>query len=321
VLGRVLVTGVGGFVGAHLARSLAARGDQVTGLGNDELSPELAATLAGDRRADLRDLDAVATALGEARPDAVVHLAAQSSAGQSFDRPTETLQVNALGTWVLLEAVRRSCPDARILVVGTGEVYGPQPDGSRVGEAAPFRPVSPYALSKALADHLAEMMGHSYGLSIVRTRSFAHAGPGQRTRFVIPAIAEQIAAIEAGRVDAVLKVGNLDVVRDMTDVRDVVEAYVALLERGRSGVAYNVCRGSGVRMSEVVARMVGFARVPIRIESDPARFRPADVPYLVGDPTRLANELGWSSRISLDQTLADVLAEWREREAAGVNRS
>lgn len=316
MLGRVLVSGAGGFVGAHVVRAMAERGDQVLGLGNDDLPPSLHASLAGDWRADLRDLDAVTAAIDAARPDAVVHLAAQSSAGHSFDHPTETLQVNALGTWVVLEAVRRASPAARVLVVGTGEVYGPQPEGSRVGEEAPFRPVSPYALSKAIADQLAEIMSHSYGLSIVRTRSFGHAGPGQRTQFVLPAVAEQIAAMESGRVEAVLKVGNLDVIRDMSDVRDIVEAYLGLLDRGRPGEAYNVCRGTGVRLSEVVQRMVGMARVPIRIEADPARFRPADVPYLVGDPTRLANAIGWQGRIPLDQTLSDVLDEWREKEQA-----
>lgn len=313
MLGRVLVTGAGGFVGTHLVRALVERGAAALGLGNDDPLQPPNPSLAGDWRADLRDLDAVTVAIEAARPDAVIHLAAQSSAGHSFDHPTETMHVNALGTWVVLEGVRRASPAARVLVVGTGEIYGPQPEGSRVGEDAPFRPVSPYALSKAIADRLCEIMSDSYGLSIVRTRSFGHAGPGQRTQFVLPAVAEQIAAVESGSAEAVLKVGNLDVIRDMSDVRDIVGAYVGLLERGRPGEAYNVCRGVGVRLSELVRRMVDMARVPIRIEVDAARFRPADVPYLVGDPTRLASAIGWEGRIPLDQTLSDVLDEWRDK--------
>jgi GDP-4-dehydro-6-deoxy-D-mannose reductase len=308
---RVLVTGVSGFVGGHLVRALAGHGDVVSGLGADAPPPALAAGLAGYVRADLRELDPLVAAVADLRPDAVVHLAAQSSAGESFQRPTETYQVNALGTWSVLEAVRRSAPRARVLVVGTGEIYGPQPEGTRVAEDAPYRPVSPYALSKAVADATAEVMARSYGLDVVRTRSFGHAGPGQTTRFVLPSVAQQIAEIEAGRQEPVLKVGNLDVVRDMLDVRDVVRAYLALLERGRAGEAYNVCRGEGCRLADLVGDLVGRSRVRIRIKPDPARVRPADVPYLVGDPTRIAGELGWRAEIPMTRTLDDVLADWR----------
>jgi GDP-4-dehydro-6-deoxy-D-mannose reductase len=189
-----------------------------------------------------------------------------------------------------------------------------------VAEDAPFRPVSPYGLSKAAADAIAEHAGRMNDLDVVRTRSFGHTGPGQTERFVIPAVARQIAAIEAGRGDPVVQVGNLEVIRDLIDVRDVVEAYLGLLERGRRGRAYNVCRGEGVRLSDVVQGLIARANVPITIEVDPARLRPADVPCLVGDPAAIAADIGWAASRPLERTLDDVLDEWRRKEAGRLGQ-
>jgi len=197
--------------------------------------------------------------------------------------------------------------------VGSGEAYGPQAEGTRVAEGAPFQPVSPYALSKAAADAFADVAHRAFRIDVVRTRSFSHAGPGQAPHFALPSFAQQIAAIEAGRAERVLRVGNLDVMRDITDVRDVAEAYVMLLERGRSGAAYNVCRGVGVRLAALAEALVGRSRRSVRIEVDPARVRPADVPYLVGDPSAIEKDCGWRPRIPLERTLDDLLAEWRSR--------
>ena len=218
----VLITGAGGFVGRHLARSLAARGAEVHGFGLGPI-PDDTPSMRW-REGDVLDRDAVDAAVAGARPDAVVHLAGQSSAWLSFERPLETYRANAMGTWTLLDAVRRHAPQARILVVGTGEAYGPQPEGSRVGEDAPFRPVSPYALSKAAADALSAAFARRHGLAVIRTRSFGHTGPGQAPTFVVSSFARQIARIEAGAGDGVLRVGNLEVTRDISDVRDVVSA-------------------------------------------------------------------------------------------------
>lgn len=312
----VLVTGVSGFVGPHLARALVASGARVVGLGV-EPAPPAGLPLGGWQTADLREPAAVAQAVARARPDAVVHLAGQSSAARSFADPAATFAANVGGTRNLLEAVRDGAPAARVLVVGSSEVYGPQPEGSRVAEEAPFAPVSPYAASKAEADRLAEASGQGpRALDVVRVRAFSHTGPGQSPAFVVPAFAQQIAAIEAGRAEPVLRVGNLEVMRDLSDARDVVRAYVALLERGTRGAAYNVCRGEGVRLTEVVRRLVALARVAIRVEVDPARLRPADIPWLVGDPSRLARDTGWRTELPLERTLEDVLEEWRERAAA-----
>jgi GDP-4-dehydro-6-deoxy-D-mannose reductase len=177
--------------------------------------------------------------------------------------------------------------------------------------------VSPYALSKAAADAFAAVASAA-GQDVIRARSFGHTGPGQLPRFVVPSMAQQIAAIEAGNSEDIeadkkprLLVGNLDVTRDLSDVRDVAGAYVALLERGKTGAAYNVCRGEGVRLSDVIARLAALCRVKVAVETDPARLRPADVPYLVGDPALIAGDTGWKPAIGLDQTLRDVLDEWR----------
>jgi GDP-4-dehydro-6-deoxy-D-mannose reductase len=307
----VLITGANGFAGPHLARALAFAGSRVHGMGLG--APHPGNALKAWHRADVCDPGALDAAIGAAQPDAVVHLAGQSSAGFSFEDPAGTFRVNALGTWNLLEAVRRVSPRARVLVVGSGEVYGPQAEGTRVAEGAPFRPVSPYALSKAAADAFADVAHRALGLDIVRTRSFAHAGPGQAPRFALPSFAQQIATIEAGSGEPVLRVGNLEITRDITDVRDVAEAYAALLERGRSGAAYNVCRGAGVLLGAVAEALVGRARRSVRIVVDPARVRPADVPYLVGDPSAIETDCGWSPRIPLERTLDDLLAEWRDR--------
>ena len=313
---RILITGASGFVGAHLARRLAAEGRVALGLGVEPASEAVRALLAQEWRADVLDPGALALALAEARPDAIVHLAGQSSAALSFERPVETYRINTQGTWNLLEAARQAAPSARVLIVGTSEVYGPQPEGSRVREDAPFRPVSPYALSKAAADAGAETYARLFGLDVVRTRSFAHIGPGQADRFVVPSVARQIAEIEAGSREPVIRVGNLEVTRDLTDVRDVVSAYLALLERGTSGGAYNVCRGEGLPLADVVGMLCRRARVSVRTEVDRARVRPADVPYLVGDPALMTRDTGWHPTLSLEQALDDVLEEWRRRLAA-----
>jgi GDP-4-dehydro-6-deoxy-D-mannose reductase len=304
----VLVTGAGGFVGPHLARALATRGAVVHGLGLG--GAPAAPALASWCEIDLGN-PALADAIAAASPDTVLHLAGQSSAALSFEDPEGTFRANVTGTWKLLDAVRAVSPRARVMVVGTSEVYGPAEPGTRADEATGFRPVSPYGLSKAAADQLAAAYGPAHGLDVVRARPFGHAGPGQTPRFVIPGWAQQVARIEAGLAEPVLRVGNLDVVRDLSDVRDIVEGYCALVERGVSGEVYNLCRGEGVKLSDVVATIAAQASVPVRIEVDPARLRPADLPYLVGDPSRIERDCGWRVTRPFAETLGDVLAEWR----------
>jgi GDP-4-dehydro-6-deoxy-D-mannose reductase len=309
----VLVTGAGGFVGPHLARALVAAGAHVHGVGLG--APGADAPLERWHELDLVEGD-LAALLAGSMPDAIVHLAGQSSAARSFEAPDETIRANVGGTRRLLEAVHAATPSARVVAVSTSEIYGPREPGHLADEDGPMHPVSPYGRSKADADLLAAKFAAEHGLDVVRARPFGHTGPGQTARFVIPAWAEQIARIEVEGAEPVLRVGNLEVTRDLSDVRDVVGGYVALLERGAGGRAYNLCRGKGVLLADVVRRLAALARIEVRIESDPARMRPADLPWLVGDPARTASECGWRVTTPFEQTLRDVLDEWRERAAS-----
>lgn len=309
---RVLVTGAGGFVGPHLVAALVERGAHVRGAGIG--APAAGTSIESWTEADFADATQTHAALGVAPFDAIVHLAGQSSAARSFEAPEETFRANVTGTWTLLEGLRAHAPEARVLIIGTSEVYGAIEPGTRAAEDAPFQPLSPYALSKAAAEQVARAYAETHGLDVVRARPFGHTGPGQTTRFVVPSFAQQVAAIEAGRSEPVLRVGNLEVTRDLSDVRDIVQGYCALLEHGRRGDVYNLCRGEGVQLRDVVDRLAGMARVSVRVEVDPARLRPADMPWLVGDASRVARDAGWKVTRALEDTLRDVLEEWRAKQ-------
>lgn len=308
---RVLVTGAGGFVGPHLVAALRAKGASVRGAGLGAAPAGVA--LDSWHEADLADLEQARAAIAAETPDAIVHLAGQSSAARSFEAPEETFRANVSGTWALLEAVRAHAPAARVLVAGTSEVYGPLAPGTRAAEDLSFAPVSPYALSKAAAEEVARAYAAAHGLDVVRARPFGHTGPGQTDRFVVPTFAKQLVAIERGAAEPVLRVGNLDVTRDLSDVRDIVQGYVALLEHGVRGEVYNLCRGEGVNLRDLVAELVAMAKAEVRIEVDPARLRPADMPWLVGDPARTTQATGWKVERRLKATLQDVLEDWRAR--------
>ena len=317
---RVLVTGLTGFVGPWLMRALGAAGHEVHGLVRDPgagsrldnvgVPPEAL------HRADLSEAG-VAAVVRDVAPGAIVHLAALSFVPDAERDPAATYATNVGGTLALLAAVRAHAREARVLVVTSGDVYGAvRPEDLPVVEETPLRPLTVYGASKAAADLAAGQWARAYGLPIVRARPFNHTGPGQSASFVCSAIARQVARIEAGRQEPVLRVGNVDPVRDFSDVRDVAAAYVALLERGRAGEAYNVCSGEGVSVAEIIAITRDRARVPMRVHSDPALRRPNDVPRVVGSPARLTAETGWRPRIPLVETIGALLADWRARIAA-----
>jgi GDP-4-dehydro-6-deoxy-D-mannose reductase len=318
---RSLVTGASGFVGAYLVKELAAAGHEViaTDLVSSSGLPGGIAYLP----CDLLDAGAVRTLVADVRPDYLFHLAAQSSAARSFEEPGPTLETNVLGTLNVLESVRslpRACPGAktrsgkvRVLSVGSCEEYGRRPRSAMpLGEGSPIEPVSPYAVSKAAQTMLALQYGRSFEIDIVATRSFGHTGPGQPVRFVLPSFARQCAEIRAGKREPVVKVGNLDVVRDFLDVRDVVRAYRMIAEDATEQGVYNVCSGSALELRDALDFFVRASGVPVRIEEDPSLVRPADIAVLVGDNTRLRLSCGWKREHSTEAMLGALFEYWED---------
>ena len=315
---RVLVTGIGGFVGPVVAGALRAAGHEVLGLVQPgPPSPRLAALgLSADElyEGDVTDAAGLGRMLAAARPDGVVHLAGLTFVPAAERDPAETYRVNVGGLLALLGAVRAETPRTRILAVGSGDVYGAVERGELpIMEETPFRPVSVYGASKAAADVAAAQWARAYRLDVVRARPFNHTGPGQEPSVVCSALARQVAAIEAGTQEPTLRVGNVDPVRDFSDVRDIAAGYVALLERGRAGEVYNLCSGSGSSIAEVIAILRTHARVPVRVHSDPALRRAVDVERIVGSHERATRDTGWAPRIPLDDTLGALLDDWRAR--------
>jgi GDP-4-dehydro-6-deoxy-D-mannose reductase len=306
---RTLITGASGFAGRHLVAHLRTTTDwELWALGRSS-QPDLDTITA-----DLLDREAVARAVAQVQPDIVVHLAAQSFVPASFDDPATTFNTNVIGQLHLLQAIAAANINPLVLVVSSNEVYGMvQPDEIPVNEKTPLRPPSPYAVSKAAQDLLAGQWFYSHKLRIIRVRPFNHIGPGQKAQFAAPAFARQIARIERGLQPPIVKVGNLEAQRDFTDVRDIVRAYHLALVHGEPGAIYNVGAGEPVAMRTILETLINLSAVPIAIESDPARMRPADVPTVTCDARYFQARTGWQRQYTLDQTLRDVLEDWRSR--------
>jgi GDP-4-dehydro-6-deoxy-D-mannose reductase len=311
---RVLVTGVSGFVGGHLAEHLVAAGDLVVGLSASGRWPEGLARLAPHVRIERCDLTAVDEAdlaglIARKRPEAVYHLAAQANPQASVADPRGTWALNLGGALNLLEAVKASGLKPRVILVSSGTCYGdPSPELIPVREDCPLRPNNPYAASKAAADLLGIQHHLAHGTDVIVVRPFNHAGPRQSPRYVLAALAAQVAEVESGRKD-IIEIGNLDVVRDFTDVRDVVRGYRLLAERGTPGEIYNLGSGRGTRIAEALDHLRSLAARPIAVRVDPARVRPVDLPLLVADASKLRAATGWEPAYSIERTLADML-EW-----------
>jgi GDP-4-dehydro-6-deoxy-D-mannose reductase len=299
---RALVTGAAGFVGHHLCAHLRACGDEV--IPADRAAQQGAAL-------DITDPDATAYLLAETKPEVVYHLAGWSDIGGSWADPLGALRVNAEGTLNVLEACRHASV-GRVLVISSADVYGiVAEEDLPITEAQALRPVSPYAASKTAADFLALQAGLGHGQDVVRVRAFNHLGPGQSDRFVASAIASRIARNELDGDDEV-PVGNLAARRDFTDVRDVVRAYRLLIEHGAAGDVYNVCSGTAVVVQQLADRLLALAESPMRLVVDPERYRPVDVPVVLGDASKLHRATGWEPTIDLSTTVTDLLAFWRQ---------
>ncbi len=314
---RILITGAAGFVGAYAIRQLAAKGYAVHAaiLPQEQLAGDLQ-TLCTVHHFDLLDADAVTALLQTVQPHRILHLAAQSSVAVSWQQPQLTVDLNIKGTVNLLEAARKLPQLPRILLVGSAEEYGrcqAHTEGLQiVNEAMPLHPVNIYAATKAAAEQLAAVYETAYQLPVICVRAFNHFGPGQREIFVVSDFCKQAAEIEYGLREPVIRTGNLDAKRDFTDVRDIVRAYVLLLESGSVGEIYNVGSGKATAISDILSQILSCCRVPIRHEIDREKLRPVETAYLVADIEKLRQDTGWTPEIPTAQTISDTLAYWRQ---------
>lgn len=266
---------------------------------------------------DLHDPSSIRDVLDRVRPTGVVHLASQSSVSASWSAPSETFQTNLIGTLNLYEALRELKIFARVVFVGSSEEFGDvRPEDLPVDESTPLRPLSPYAVSKVAADLLGYQAWRSNGLPVIRMRAFNHEGPGRGEQFAVSNFCRQFALMKLGRAEAVLHVGNLDAQRDFSDVRDVATAYRLALEFGEPGEAYVVASGTAIAMSEIPRRLARISGVTPRIEIDPARLRPSDIPALCGNSSKFRTLTGWKPRIPFDRTLEDLYLDWLDRLSA-----
>ncbi len=313
---RALITGSAGFVGQHLITYLLQETDlEIMGSVYYKLPlPQAQSPRVQYVSMDLQDEAAVDDLIARWRPDYTFHLAGQSFVPYSWKHPWRTFDQNVHIQINLFQAMIRAHLDGRLLGVGSGDEYGAiEPEDLPIDEKTPLRPVSPYAVSKIAQDLLGWQYHHSHGIHAVRVRPFNHIGPGQREIFVASSFAKQIAEIEAGQREPVLRHGNLQARRDFTDVRDMVRAYWLLLQHGQPGEVYNAGSGRAVSIQEMLDILLSMSKVPIRTEIDPERMRPSDTPVIVCDPTRLHLTTGWRAEIPLEQTLADILEDWREK--------
>ena len=320
---RVLITGITGFVGSHMADYALAQGADVFGSNRWRSKTENIDHLRHKVtfiESDLRDLSSVRALLETSQPDYVIHLAAQSFVGVSWHTPAETLSTNILSQVNLFEAIRGLKMSPRILAVGSSEEYGlVHEDELPIKETNPLRPLSPYAVSKVTQDMMAFQYFRSYGLPVIRTRAFNHEGPRRGDVFVTSNFARQVAEIEAGLREKVLYVGDLTPRRDYSDVRDIVRGYWLLLQRGEPGEVYNLCSGKSWTIQRVLDFILGLSTVKgITVKTDPARLRPSDVMVLEGDPSKVHQATGWKVEIPFERTLTELLEYWRQRLRAAI---
>ena len=314
---RALITGITGFAGSHLAEYLLAEHPDVEVYGTHRWrsrmeNVEHLRSKVKLLEADLRDYTSMHAALERSRPDVIFHLAAQSFVPSSWTAPNDTLTTNVSGQTNLFEAVRALRLDPVIQIACSSEQYGlVLPGETPIKETNPLRPLSPYAVSKVAQDYLGYQYFQSYGLKVVRTRGFNHTGPRRGHVFVTSNFCSQVAAIELGLQEPVIRVGNIDAIRDFTDVRDMVRAYWLAVTKAKPGEVYNIATGNGIAIREMLERLISLANVEVKIETDPERLRPSDVEVLIGDASKFKADTGWEPRIPFDQTLRDLLDYWR----------
>ncbi len=306
---RSLIIGAAGFVGYYLANELLNNGDEVycTKLNHEKIDNSKAKVV----DLDICDAMAVKTVLAEVKPDAIYHLAAQSSVALSWKRPALTAQINIVGTINVLEAAREIVPEARILLVGSSEEYGPINLDRQIKEDDISNPKNIYALTKLSVEHLGKMYAQAYKMNIFMTRSFNHIGPRQIPQFVVADFASQVAKIEAGEQEPIIRVGNLESYRDFTDVRDIVCAYRIIVNKSQTGEVYNVGSGHAIKIRDILDLLLSESKVKISVEIDKSRFRPIDIKKIEANVSKIES-LGWTRRYAIKDTIIDVLNYFRK---------
>lgn len=309
---RVLVTGATGFAGSHLVEALCAQGDDVYALvrqSNGSQRPSFTPIIG-----DLTSESSLKTAVAQAQPDVIYHLAGQADVGLSWKKAAQTLTINTIGTINLLDAVVTNKLSPKIIAVTSGDIYGQQePEAMPLTEASQPQAYHPYGVSKIATGQLLQIYHKRYQLDVIEARPFNHIGPNQNLGFVVPDFASQIAAIKLGQQARQLRVGNLKAKRDFTDVRDMVRAYIALAQHGRAGEVYLICSGQPVSIHYILNTLAELGGVDLEIEYDPQRMRPSDTPLLYGSAKKIFEHTGWRPEIHLRQSLQNVLDEWEAK--------
>lgn len=313
---RALVTGINGFIGSYLPEFLMAEGIEVFGTVRDYnvQSIEHVRDKIKLIKCDMRDRDEVKKAVEESSPDVIFHLAAQSRPDLSWADPVYTMETNVMGTVYLFEAVRKLGLDPKILVAGSSAEYGLiKKDEPPIREDHPLLPVSPYGVSKVAQNLLAYQYFKNFNMKTIRVRIFGATGP-KKVGDACSDFCRQIARIEKGKAEPVIRVGNLEVKRDLMDVRDTLEAFWVLMEKGTIGDVYNICSARPIKIGDMLNKLLEISGTKARIEVDPKKLRPTDEPVVVGDNTKIKRDCGWKPKISLEKTLEGTLNYWRKME-------
>lgn len=314
---KAFITGIAGFVGSHLAELLLNQGFEVYGLLRPRTKTEYIEPIINKLHlddADILDSHSLYATISKSKPDYIFHLAAQSYVPTSWVSPSVTLEANIVGSANLFESVRQVGIDPVIQIACSSEEYGlVHPDELPIKETNPLRPLSPYAVSKLAMDYLGYQYYESYKVRIVRTRGFNHTGPRRGDTFAESNFAKQIALIEKGKQDPVIRVGNLEAKRDYTDVRDMVKGYLVAVEKCDPGEVYNICTGTTIKIGDMLKLLLSFSKVKVDIKEDSARMRPSDVPVLLGDNSKFVAKTGWKPSIPFETTMRDLLDYWRGR--------
>lgn len=308
---RCLITGVNGFAGSYLAEYLLTKKFKIFGTVYPKNSPQIDNVQTFP--CDLSLPHEIGNIINETHPDIIFHLAAQGYVPFSWQDPIGTFNINLMGTLYLLDAVRKYSPEAKTLIIGSGDEYGEVNGDRPLIEETPLRPQNPYAVTKVCVDLMSAQVARYYNLNIVRVRPFPHIGPGQSPNFVVSDFTKQIALIEKHKQPPIIKVGNLESKRDFTDVRDMVYAYWLAIEKGEPGEVYNISSEKAYSIREILEKLIGLANTRIKIETDQSKLRPKDTEIKLGNSQKFRNLTGWQPRIPIEQTLQETLDWWREQ--------